>query len=646
MNEIFIEFNKSISFVFFVGAFVSRKEPTNIPMANELKDAILNSILNANKKVRDRINEVIDIRSVSFKKRFEKVPLEQIMNDLIKLSNYFPAQLLSFIAQSKPNQNHFVLAYLLEKEFVKIITTNFDEFIEQCLTQKKPIDLYKPHGTISKNKTLVIKISDVGKQLINPYVKNKMKNYLQDSTVLFLGYSGRDIDLRPIIEGIRFRKIYWIIRPRRRGEKKSELKNELDYLNFLENKNYQTRFLSVDADLLLKNIGIKLGLLPQKRVNSKIESNWERCLDNTLKDISKMQQLSFLARVFRACDQWTIVKIISNKLLKQFPQTKTFQFLLWNSEANYFLGKYKIASVLARNVLSSSNNDSLIKAQSYNILGNIASRSTSANKRKWAPIYYKKVITNLNGNSDDELLTMANSFLSMGIYYKNIGKYKEANNEFKKGIKIAKKVGALFEISKMEEARGIVSRWQVREMLSQKGMDKSLSYYNKGVKYYEKASNLAYSLGAMTEYGRILSNYANLEMEYSDINFHLIKAKSYVERAILAEKSSSNNQHEIVKRIGQKAKILQIERRWKDALYQWKNIKNSLIDVSQIGVCYREMAQCYYMTGNIPLSKKYINRSLNVLSSGLEKNDSLFIKEHIYNNSLKQILNSKYLKLI
>ncbi len=154
----------------FAGAEISVEAPSFIPSWENMMKAVLDETWNAIPKELQSAAE--KIRATHSRRRPEEIMetyhfvLQSKLFDLFKL-----------YAKGKPNTNHKALARIAKDGKIKaILTTNFDEFIEQALseqgipfkmvcTQKEFQDYYengcnelavlKIHGTVSKPETII-----------------------------------------------------------------------------------------------------------------------------------------------------------------------------------------------------------------------------------------------------------------------------------------------------------------------------------------------------------------------------------------------------------------------------------------------------------------------------------------------------------
>lgn len=159
-------------------------------------------------------------------KYLSEMSLEGILEicDYKKKASSFMKRLF---AGAEPNTNHSLIANLLEKRKISsLITTNYDECIEIAyqrlfnralrpikqgaeLTTSNAPHLFKLHGSISDpRKKIINTLSQESKGL--PFWKVEcLSSLLSDRDVLFVGYSGYDFDICPLLLKMPIRNIYW-----------------------------------------------------------------------------------------------------------------------------------------------------------------------------------------------------------------------------------------------------------------------------------------------------------------------------------------------------------------------------------------------------------------------------------------------------
>lgn len=149
----------------------------------------------------------------------------------------------SVFRSPRPNAVHAVLAVLATRG-ARVWTVNFDDGIEQAAPHPLsvlawparpagPADLVKPHGTAGG--PLVVDVEQVLRGLDAEWLQ-RLREDVAGRTVVFIGYRGRDLDLRPhwpaVLQGAA--QVLWFDRPaldamtRAEQEHKRQLLHELD----------------------------------------------------------------------------------------------------------------------------------------------------------------------------------------------------------------------------------------------------------------------------------------------------------------------------------------------------------------------------------------------------------------------------------
>lgn len=139
----------------------------------------------------------------------------------------------------EPAPGYYSLAYLIQHGFFKVVfTVNIDELIERALDDeigrnkynliceinrfrsRKPIPaehlekplLVKLHGTSTLESTLIVTVEDV--QNLPPEKAKFLDYYASNYPLIFIGYSGRDPDIRAALcessRKSKNRKIFWV----------------------------------------------------------------------------------------------------------------------------------------------------------------------------------------------------------------------------------------------------------------------------------------------------------------------------------------------------------------------------------------------------------------------------------------------------
>jgi len=227
--------------VVFAGAAISKKAPSNMPLANNLLDDTLNAILPAadsrlphtlkgilkNDKQREEIRETITKAS-----RERLLPLELFYDSIFEYTGKKVFDVFDCLKNGQPNENHRILIMLLEGGYIdQIITTNFDSLLEQSLSSKRlwgsskfRKQIWKIHGDINNSDTMVAIFRSVGQMLFNDGMLTELKKCLGKSHVLFIGYGGTDLDLLPALVQAKMKSVFWIAYDKKEYDDKSNKK--------------------------------------------------------------------------------------------------------------------------------------------------------------------------------------------------------------------------------------------------------------------------------------------------------------------------------------------------------------------------------------------------------------------------------------
>jgi hypothetical protein len=196
----------------FAGAGASYCRPAELALFGQVRDHIL---------VQLGLDDFA--RNDSKKRRLaEGLVPEPFMLSLVRAEVPVSHWLSSVFRSPQPNAVHTVLAHLAA-EGAKVWTVNFDDCIERAAPRplsvvawparpSGPADLLKPHGTIGG--PLIVDTEQVLRG-VDPDWLGRLRNDVAGRTVVFIGYRGRDLDLRPnwpaVLRGAA--KVLWFDKP-------------------------------------------------------------------------------------------------------------------------------------------------------------------------------------------------------------------------------------------------------------------------------------------------------------------------------------------------------------------------------------------------------------------------------------------------
>lgn len=198
----------------FVGAGASIMPPSSLPSFQELNNALLLNLCNSTSKYEEL---------QSCFKKIDTKP-EQLLQIIWDYTNGGFNPIESF-QHALPNQNHHLIAELIAQGINCIVTPNFDSCIEKALDKRhityelfnrtpitnqethhllsyiksKKIVIWKPHGDCRQPETLCYTRTKVAKLSNSCYLREVLSYIIQNYYLLFLGYSGYDDDIFPIL---------------------------------------------------------------------------------------------------------------------------------------------------------------------------------------------------------------------------------------------------------------------------------------------------------------------------------------------------------------------------------------------------------------------------------------------------------------
>lgn len=227
--------------IIFVGSGISLFLPSKLPSGVQLRNTVLESLAIKTPVLKTDIETI---------KKEDPAPerLYQIIHDFIG-DNFLYS--LDFLKIDRPNSNHILLAKMAKLNLLRtIITTNFDCLIEEALKKgrlkegtdffvyynedgfrrylhqqsRDTISVIKLHGSIKDKQSIIATLRQTGKDLSESQ-SQILDNLLKKHHVLFVGYSGNDLDIYPKILGMSnsAKGIYWNFRSKNeisRGMKK------------------------------------------------------------------------------------------------------------------------------------------------------------------------------------------------------------------------------------------------------------------------------------------------------------------------------------------------------------------------------------------------------------------------------------------
>lgn len=601
--------------VVFVGAFVSSRSPSCLPMAVPLKQAIALSMHSAGKPllVSAFCDEPLALLSRS---RFSDVPLELLAEEVIKKTDLTITDLLGWLADSQPNMNHRVLAALSDQGMATVATTNFDELIESLATQRDRV--VKLHGTVSNPESMVMRLSQVGRGLVDRRFRRLLGETLAGKSVCFIGYAGRDPDIFPALMGLRLKRVLWIARPFSSAEDQNSIANELAHCGRLEAVADSFDCVSVDANSVFDELGAKLALRP---VAGGAGLDWESAFAKSCRLGSSDTAAIAFARLLSASGLWehaakAYAQIASESRLLQ----ARCDSRLYGAEAHYWLGDYDLAKASAKEAERSYRvyGNRLGEARACQILGLIASRSISGKTRSWSPRYMKRVSRLLAAErSSDALIVSTNNYLNFGIWLKNKGDLSGAEATLEQGLRLARGSGDVRCQEKLHHALGIVLRRRRQSLLSL--TDFQVEAARAARKHLKRAEELAVYLGATSEEVRVLSTRINLELDGIEyVRGATPRARQLIQKfEVMVAGSWEPEQYGRLHEF--KGILMAAERRFGDSVAAFTRALDIVQTNTAKASCLRGRAAALYMLGNPVQASADVQAAMKLTPIGPER---------------------------
>ncbi|MGA8905266.1 MAG: SIR2 family protein, partial [Candidatus Bathyarchaeia archaeon] len=220
----------------WVGAGISKEMPSSLPLANELKFHLLESICKHPQLARIHEDYLRDGTDIG--RQIRDYPLEAFIERIAEAVNDAVGTIAELFKSGLPNKNHFLIARLMERGYVReILTTNFDPLIEMALealgllpvvdfyvysteTQFGRIGLepkfptiFKIHGSANAVESIRATLSAISRRAPLENRRKVLDHFLSsEGDILILGYSAKDdFDINPVLSEIEpKRRIFYV----------------------------------------------------------------------------------------------------------------------------------------------------------------------------------------------------------------------------------------------------------------------------------------------------------------------------------------------------------------------------------------------------------------------------------------------------
>ncbi len=365
----------------FAGAFASARGPSCLPTAADLKDAVVSALWDESRqRLTPRVGR--PARHLLRGSRWPDVPLEMVAELVLERTQLAASQLLSFLGDASPNLNHAVLAAMLDRNLARLVTTNFDELIEtQRLEPGDRRHLSKPHGTFSRPDEMTIRLSQVGRGIVTPAIRRSLERDLRSRDTCFIGYSGRDLDIRPIFRTESIRSVLWIARPPLAGESSADVCRAHAYVAELFKSGTPVRCISVNANELFDELARRLLVSDRRSVGVRA---WRDTLTSELRAVAWYRRAAAFGGVLGVSGRWDLARDVYGEIeVARVPSRDVAYAALNRMLASHRLQDYPDAKAAGRRAARRFRRlrDTEGLAQCYQRLGVIAERNTSEELR-------------------------------------------------------------------------------------------------------------------------------------------------------------------------------------------------------------------------------------------------------------------------
>lgn len=183
-----IESLQEKSVIVFTGAGISYDAPTCLPLGGQLVDILLGKLLEP------EIKESLDNTGLR---------PEVVMQVLWEYTGESIFTALNSLSKRPPNKIHTLLDSLRKyRKISKIVTTNLDLCHEKAVVKADNSAIVHLHGIAGKKDTIMYALDQVSNKRAQG-VGSSLQKILQNSTIVFLGYSGRDdFDIAPALANL------------------------------------------------------------------------------------------------------------------------------------------------------------------------------------------------------------------------------------------------------------------------------------------------------------------------------------------------------------------------------------------------------------------------------------------------------------
>jgi tetratricopeptide (TPR) repeat protein len=292
MIDELVEFFRKKEVMIFAGAGISR--PSGLPLAREFKVNLIEALCSDSENI---LRDFYERNEDELKEAIDSIMMERMMQILKDNIGEASLYVLNIYKNGEYNSLHSSIAKLCDLGYLSVIfTTNFDCLLEDAMKEinfKKccsdsefsvfeSVTLYKLHGSIDNEKTLIAILDQVGRGLSRQKTEI-LKNCLDKNSCIFIGWSNDDVDITPILfHGEK--KFFWV--------KHSEI-DEIRFTDYRNLRNEAKEEKRINS-LIIAHKGYKI----ECNTTNLLESILSRLSDETIDRSSNPAEIDY-SDVFR-----------------------------------------------------------------------------------------------------------------------------------------------------------------------------------------------------------------------------------------------------------------------------------------------------------------------------------------------------------
>ncbi|WP_440955387.1 hypothetical protein ACSAZK_18025 [Methanosarcina sp. Mfa9] len=451
----FYEYQKALKLIediekrnvcFLVGAGISTLPPCKLPSGSELKDLVITILFS-----REELEPYLQ-RLKKLSKYDDVVPeiLFQRISESIKDKLFL---FFNILKVANPNQAHEALAYLSDKNNIRILTTNFDTFIDDFLKNKERI--IHLHGSLNNLSQIMIRINQVGCG-IEASLGMSLMSLTNDNSLYVLGYSGNDKDIIDLINSCNFKKIIWFVR---NTDNKRLLRNisQVDRIHscYVVKADLKDLFndLSSHFKIDCSEMRYSENIIDLEKIKSELLENWSQ-------EISMPERFACLGKLFFELEEYDLAAtVFIHAVHDNYVNGIHGKSWFYNEAANCMLtiGNFDKGFEYAKKAIEYQYllPQLSVLAGSYNIIGLLFLEKEQPEPKEAIP-NFKSAISTLEQFSttpeanvwkEEINVFFGRIFNNLGLAYHTAGDFNLALEYYKKSLKYKKRAGDLIGIA-------------------------------------------------------------------------------------------------------------------------------------------------------------------------------------------------------